>query len=239
MRSFNRKTDEIRPINIKSNIITNADGSCEIKVGNTIVICTASYDLKTPYWLRGSNKGWLSAEYGMLPRSTNDRMSREAKFGKQSGRTQEIQRLIGRSLRSCLNLNLLDEKQIIIDCDVIQADGGTRTASITGGWVALAICINKMMKTGLIEKNPIKSQIAAISCGIVNNELLLDLDYDEDSEASVDANFVFTKDFKLVEVQSSAEENTFDQSDIVAMLGFVMNSKDKIIKSQNEAISNL
>ena len=195
MRSYKRGNTDIRPLNIETNIIKNADGSCIVEIGETKVICTASIDDRTPPWLRGSGKGWLTAEYGMLPRSTNERMSREAKSGKQSGRTQEIQRLIGRSLRASLDLNQMNEKQILIDCDVIQADGGTRTASITGGWVALNLCIQKMMRIGLLKRNPLQSQIAAISCGILDNEVIIDLDYDEDSSADVDANFVFINNF--------------------------------------------
>lgn len=236
MRSFKRKNTDLRPINLSPNFVNNADGSCMIEIGNTRVICTATIDSRAPIWLKGSGKGWVTAEYGMLPRSTNDRMQREAKSGKQSGRTQEIQRLIGRSLRASIDLDGLAEKQIIIDCDVIQADGGTRTASITGGWLALKLCIEKMLKNGIISKNPLKTQVAAISCGIVNGEVLMDLDYEEDSTAEVDANIIFTKEFELVEVQSSSEEKTFLTQDLLIMLDMVKNKSTEILQAQLNAI---
>jgi|TARA_B100001059_G_C17813117_1_gene573493 ribonuclease PH len=237
MRSYKRGNTDIRPLNIETNIIKNADGSCIVEIGETKVICTASIDDRTPPWLRGSGKGWLTAEYGMLPRSTNERMSREAKSGKQSGRTQEIQRLIGRSLRASLDLNQMNEKQILIDCDVIQADGGTRTASITGGWVALNLCIQKMMRIGLIKRNPLQSQIAAISCGILDNEVIIDLDYDEDSSADVDANLVFTNNFNLIEIQSSAEQKVFSTEELMKMIGIAKDVSNQIFKIQKDAIS--
>jgi len=237
MRSYKRGNTDIRPLNIETNIIKNADGSCIVEIGETKVICTASIDDRTPPWLRGSGKGWLTAEYGMLPRSTNERMSREAKSGKQSGRTQEIQRLIGRSLRASLDLNQMNEKQILIDCDVIQADGGTRTASITGGWVALNLCIQKMMRIGLIKRNPLQSQIAAISCGILDNEVIIDLDYDEDSSADVDANLVFTNNFNLIEIQSSAEQKVFSTEELMKMIGMAKDVSNQIFKIQKDAIS--
>lgn len=237
MRSYKRGSNDIRPLNIETNIIKNADGSCIVEIGETKVICTASIDDRTPPWLRGSGKGWLTAEYGMLPRSTNERMSREAKSGKQSGRTQEIQRLIGRSLRASLDFNQMNEKQILIDCDVIQADGGTRTASITGGWVALNLCIQKMMRIGLIKKNPLQSQIAAISCGILDNEVIIDLDYDEDSSADVDANLVFTNNFNLIEIQSSAEQKVFSTEELMKMISMAKDVSSQIFKIQKDAIS--
>lgn len=237
MRSYKRGNTDIRPLNIETNIIKNADGSCIVEIGETKVICTASIDDRTPPWLRGSGKGWLTAEYGMLPRSTNARMSREAKSGKQSGRTQEIQRLIGRSLRASLDLNQMNEKQILIDCDVIQADGGTRTASITGGWVALNLCIQKMMRIGLIKRNPLQSQIAAISCGILDNEVIIDLDYDEDSSADVDANLVFTNNFNLIEIQSSAEQKVFSTEELMKMISMAKDVSNQIFKIQKDAIS--
>ena len=237
MRSYKRGNTDIRPLNIETNIIKNADGSCIVEIGETKVICTASIDDRTPPWLRGSGKGWLTAEYGMLPRSTNERMLREAKSGKQSGRTQEIQRLIGRSLRASLDLNQMNEKQILIDCDVIQADGGTRTASITGGWVALNLCIQKMMRIGLIKKNPLQSQIAAISCGILDNEVIIDLDYDEDSSADVDANLVFTNNFNLIEIQSSAEQKVFTTEELMKMISMAKDVSNQIFKIQKDAIS--
>ena len=237
MRSYKRGNTDIRPLNIETNIIKNADGSCIVEIGETKVICTASIDDRTPPWLRGSGKGWLTAEYGMLPRSTNERMSREAKSGKQSGRTQEIQRLIGRSLRASLDLNQMNEKQILIDCDVIQADGGTRTASITGGWVALNLCIQKMMRIGLLKRNPLQSQIAAISCGILDNEVIIDLDYEEDSSADVDANLVFTNNFNLIEIQSSAEQKVFSTEELMKMISMAKDVSNQIFKIQKDAIS--
>ena len=188
------------------------------------------------FWLKNTGKGWVTAEYGMLPRSTNQRMSREAKSGKQTGRTQEIQRLIGRSIRACVDLEKIPEKQIVIDCDVIEADGGTRTASITGAWLALKFCVERMMKLGLINKSPIKSQIAAISCGILNGQVLIDLDYEEDSAAEVDANFVFTSDFELIEVQSTGEEKTFKVDDLSKMLNLVKENSHKVFEAQKKAI---
>ena len=197
-----RELSKIRNLEIIPGFQPNNQSSCLVKLGDTHVCCSAIIEDRVPGFLRNSGKGWLTAEYGMLPRSTNERMSREAKSGKQSGRTQEIQRLIGRSLRASLDLNQMNEKQILIDCDVIQADGGTRTASITGGWVVLNLCIQKMMRIGLIKRNPLQSQIAAISCGILDNEVIIDLDYDEDSSADVDANLVFTNNFINLDFQT-------------------------------------
>ncbi|MDC3084276.1 ribonuclease PH [Gammaproteobacteria bacterium] len=236
MRINNRKITAIRPIKITPNIIDNADGSCMIEIGKTRVICTASIENRVPFWLKNTGKGWITAEYGMLPRSTNQRMSREAKSGKQTGRTQEIQRLIGRSIRACVDLEKIPEKQIVIDCDVIEADGGTRTASITGAWLALKFCVEGMMKQGLINKSPIKSQIAAISCGILNGQVLIDLDYEEDSAAEVDANFVFTSDFELIEVQSTGEERTFKVDDLNKMLDLVKENSHKVFEAQKKAV---
>ena len=197
----NRSNTELRPVEIIPNYINNADGSCLIKFGNTHVICTASYEDKAPRWLKGSGKGWVTAEYGMLPRSTNERMRREASAGKIGGRTSEIQRLIGRSLRASIDLSLLGENLITIDCDVIQADGGTRTASITGGFVALSQCVKILQDKKLINTNPIKNHVAAISCGVVSGETLVDLDYKEDSGADVDANFVINEKNEIIELQ--------------------------------------
>ena len=236
MRINNRKITAIRPIKITPSIIGNADGSCMIEIGRTSVICTASIENRVPFWLKNTGKGWITAEYGMLPRSTNQRMSREAKSGKQTGRTQEIQRLIGRSIRACVDLEKIPEKQIVIDCDVIEADGGTRTASITGAWLALKFCVERMMKLGLVNKSPIKSQIAAISCGILNGQVLIDLDYEEDSAAEVDANFVFTSDFELIEVQSTGEEKTFKVDDLSKMLNLVKENSHKVFEAQKKAI---
>jgi len=205
MRPSNRAADALRTVSLTPGFALHAEGSCLVKFGNTHVLVTASLEEKAPPFLKGSGKGWVTAEYGMLPRSTHERMRREAAAGKQSGRTQEIQRLVGRSLRAICDLTALGERQITIDCDVLQADGGTRTAAITGGYVALAQCVRFMEKTGLV-KNPIlKDQVAAISCGIVKGEALLDLDYDEDSTAQTDANFVLTGAGGLVEIQGTAE----------------------------------
>ena len=192
MRNFNRKNNQIRPISIKKNFNINADGSCLICLGNTKVICTATFETDVPPWLKNKQSGWLTAEYGMLPTSTDSRNRREAKQGKQTGRTVEIQRLIGRSLRTVLDLKSFPSGQFIIDCDVIQADGGTRTASITGAWVALYQAINFLLKSGKLSENPIIDQVAAISCGICENQEIIDLDYKEDSSAETDGNFVLT-----------------------------------------------
>ena len=204
-----RNFDQLRDVTFEANVNLHAEGSCLVKFGNTHVMCTASIDEKTPPWLRNSGKGWVTAEYGMLPRSTNTRIDREAARGKQSGRTQEIQRLIGRSLRSVTNLQELGERQIKIDCDVIQADGGTRTASISGGFVALYQAIEKLKKNYNIQQRIIKNYVAAISVGIVDNKPCLDLDYEEDSAAQVDANFVICDNEKLSEIQVTGEEFFF------------------------------
>ena len=201
-----RAFDQIREIVFETNINIHAEGSCLVKFGDTQVICTASIDEKTPPWLRGSGKGWVTAEYGMLPRSTNTRIDRESARGKQSGRTQEIQRLIGRSLRSVVNLENLGERQIKIDCDVVQADGGTRTAAISGSFVALYLAIDKLKKNYNIEKPIIKNFVAAISVGIIANKVCVDLDYSEDSKAEVDANFVICDNGKISEIQATGEE---------------------------------
>ena len=205
-RPSERNHNQSRIVNIKKNYIKNADASCLINVGETSVICTASLDKRVPIWLKGSGKGWLTAEYGMLPASTDTRNDREATRGKQSGRTQEIQRLIGRSLRAALDLKKLKELQIKIDCDVINADGGTRTASITGGWIALSLLIKMLLKKKILKENPIVDQISAISCGIYKGMEVIDLDYIEDSEAETDANFVIAKSSSLIEVQATAEK---------------------------------
>ena len=214
----NRNINQLRNIEIIPNFSPYPEGSCLIKCGNTHVVCNASLDQNLPRWLKNSSSGWVTAEYGMIPRSTSDRMSREAVRGKQSGRTQEIQRLIGRSLRSVTDLEELKDLQIIIDCDVIQADGGTRTASISGAFIALQLCINKMLNKKIIKKNPIRESVAAISCGIINSEPLLDLDFEEDQNAGVDANFVITETGKLVEVQMTSEKQLCSEESFNAML---------------------
>ena len=214
----NRKINELRKIEIIPNFSPNAEGSCLIKCGETHVLCNASVDENIPRWLKGQDRGWITAEYGMLPRSTLDRMNRESKLGKQSGRTQEIQRLIGRSLRSVTDLHKLKNYQVIIDCDVLQADGGTRTAAITGAFVALKLCINKLIIQKKIKSDPITESLAAISCGVIENETYLDLDYILDSKADVDMNVVKTSDGKYVEIQGTGEEATFSGEELVALL---------------------
>ena len=234
----NRKLNELRNIEIITNYSTHADGSCFIKFGDTHVLCNATVDENPPRWLRNSGQGWITAEYGMLPTSTNERMSRESVRGKQSGRTQEIQRLIGRSLRSIVNLSYLDGLQIILDCDVIQADGGTRTTSINGSFIALKICIDKMIKKRLIKKDPLLDQLAAISCGILDNNAYLDLDFEEDQSAGVDANFVLTKTGKIVEVQMTSEKDLCSEENYLSMFSLAKSAVQEIIKFQDDAINN-
>ena len=217
----------------------NADGSCLICLGNTKVICTATFETEVPPWLKHKNSGWLTAEYGMLPTSTDSRNRREARQGKQSGRTIEIQRLIGRSLRTVLDLKVFPSGQFIIYCDVIQADGGTRTASITGAYVALALAVKKLLKEGILTKNPIKDSLSAISCGIVEGKTLVDLDYKEDSIADVDANFVFAKKTGVSEVQISGEKTTFNLKTINQMLKLSLESAKKIFSLQEKIIGKI
>ena len=207
-----RTFDQMREISFEKDVNIHADGSCLVKFGNTHVLCLATIDEKVPHWLKNTGKGWVTAEYGMLPRSTNTRMDREAARGKQSGRTQEIQRLIGRSLRSIINLSQLGEKQIKIDCDVIQADGGTRTAAISGGFVSLYLAVNKLKKNYNIQKPIITNYVGAVSAGIINNKPVLDLDYNEDSEAQVDANFVICDTGEISEIQVTGEEFFFSDN---------------------------
>jgi len=218
MRPSARANDQMRSVTLEPGVAKHAEGSCLVKFGHTHVMCTASLEETSPAFLRGTGKGWVTAEYGMLPRSTHERMRREAAQGKQSGRSLEIQRLIGRSLRSVVELSALGERQIVIDCDVIQADGGTRTASITGGFVALHQCVAFMKKTGMVTKPAIKDHVAAVSCGVWKGESVLDLDYDEDSTAETDANFVLTGSGGLVELQSTAEGAPFSDEQFAQML---------------------
>ena len=232
-----RAFDEIREIVFETNINIHAEGSCLVKFGNTQVICTASIDEKTPPWLRGSGKGWVTAEYGMLPRSTNTRIDRESARGKQTGRTQEIQRLIGRSLRSVINLENLGERQIKIDCDVLQADGGTRTASISGSFIALYLAIDKLKKNYNIEKPIIKNFVAAISVGIIENKACVDLDYSEDSKAEVDANFVICDNGKISEIQATGEEYFFSEEQYQEMFKLAKQSIEKIITKQKNILN--
>jgi ribonuclease PH len=231
-----RNFDQLREVTFETNVNLHAEGSCLVKFGNTHVICTASIDEKTPPWLRNSGKGWVTAEYGMLPRSTNTRIDREAARGKQSGRTQEIQRLIGRSLRSVVNLKELGERQIKIDCDVLQADGGTRTASISGGFVALYQAVEKLKKNYNIQQQIIKNYVAAISVGIVDNKPCLDLDYEEDSAAQVDANFVICDNDKLSEIQVTGEEFFFSSDQYQELYKLAQIGINQIISKQKSAL---
>ncbi|MDC0625282.1 ribonuclease PH [Alphaproteobacteria bacterium] len=231
-----RNFDQLRDVTFETNVNLHAEGSCLVKFGNTHVMCTASIDEKTPPWLRNTGKGWVTAEYGMLPRSTNTRIDREAARGKQSGRTQEIQRLIGRSLRSVTNLQELGERQIKIDCDVIQADGGTRTASISGGFVALYQAIEKLKKNYNIQQRIIKNYVAAISVGIVDNKPCLDLDYEEDSAAQVDANFVICDNEKLSEIQVTGEEFFFSSDQYQELYKLAKIGINQIISKQKNAL---
>ena len=231
-----RNFDQLRDVTFETNVNLHAEGSCLVKFGNTHVICTASIDEKTPPWLRNSGKGWVTAEYGMLPRSTNTRIDREAARGKQSGRTQEIQRLIGRSLRSVINLKELGERQIKIDCDVLQADGGTRTASISGGFVALYQAVEKLKKNYNIQQQIIKNYVAAISVGIVDNKPCLDLDYKEDSSAQVDANFVICDNEKLSEIQVTGEEFFFSSDQYQELYKLAQIGINQIISKQKNVL---
>jgi ribonuclease PH len=236
MRGGTRKPDQLRKIELIPNYLKHAEGSCLAKFGDTHVICTASIDATVPPFLRNSGKGWVTAEYGMLPRSTHERMDREAAKGKQSGRTQEIQRLIGRALRSVVDMTVLGEKQIKIDCDVIQADGGTRTAAITGGYVALRLALDSLYKAKLISTMPIREEVAAISCGIVKGTAMLDLDYAEDSGAEVDANFVMTASGKIVEIQGTAEGAPFTAAQFQDLMGLATNGISGLIGMQRAAL---
>ena len=234
MRQNNRAYNELRKIEIIPDVNAYAEGSCLIKCGNTHVLCTATVDDKLPAWLKGGEKGWITAEYALLPRSTRTRVSRETKG--PSGRTHEIQRLIGRSLRAVTDLNALKDYIINIDCDVLQADGGTRTASITGSFVALYIALQKMVRDGKIACNPIKEFVAAVSCGLHGYEVLLDLDYDEDSSARADTNFVLTESGKIVEVQGTAEGEPFDKEQFETLFALAQNAIADLIKLQKQAL---
>ena len=218
MRPENRSREALRPITFEADVSRYAEGSCLVKFGETHVLCTASIDENVPRWMKGKGKGWVTAEYGMLPRATHTRNSREAARGKQGGRTVEIQRLIGRSLRAVVDLEKLGERQVIVDCDVMQADGGTRTASITGAWVALSQACEGLVKKGLIKENPITDKMAAVSCGIVDGECRLDLEYVEDSAAQADANFVLTENGGVIEVQASAEDTPFTADEMAELM---------------------
>ena len=235
MRPSGRQLDEMRPVSIETGVTKHAEGSCLIKVGDTHVLCTASLEDRVPPFIKGSGLGWVTAEYGMLPRSTSSRMRREASAGKQGGRTVEIQRLIGRSLRAGVDRVALGERQITIDCDVIQADGGTRCAAITGGWVALRLAVNKLMKAGDVLSDPLVDPVAAVSCGIYAGQPVLDLDYPEDSEAGVDGNFVMTGSGLLIEVQMSAEGATFSRSQMDDLMGLAEKGVQMLADAQKAA----
>ena len=235
MRPSGRAPDQMRPIGIETEFTIHAEGSVLVSFGNTKVLVTASVDEKVPSWMRGKGAGWVTAEYGMLPRATHTRGSREAAKGKQSGRTQEIQRLIGRSLRAVVDMKKLGERQIIIDCDVIQADGGTRTASISGAWVALRLAVDKLLAAKTIAEDPITDKVGAISCGIYNGTPVLDLDYDEDSVAEADGNFVLTGKGQIVEVQASAEGATYDEEGLLRLLRLARIGCGEIFAAQDKA----
>ncbi len=237
MRPSGRQLNEMRPISIETGVVKHAEGSCLIKVGDTHVLCTATLEERVPPFVKGTGLGWVTAEYGMLPRSTTSRMPREAAKGKQGGRTVEIQRLIGRSLRAGVDRVALGERQITIDCDVLQADGGTRCASITGGWVALKIAVDKLMRAGAIVSNPLEHPVAAVSCGIYAGQPVLDLDYPEDSEAGVDGNFVMLGNGALVEVQMSAEGSTFSRAQMDALLTLADKGVAELVAAQMAAVN--
>ena len=236
MRPSGRKLNEVRPVEIETEVTKHAEGSCLIKMGDTHVLCTATIEDRVPSFIKGSGLGWVTAEYGMLPRSTSSRMRRESTAGKQGGRTVEIQRLIGRSLRAGVDRLALGERQIAVDCDVIQADGGTRCASITGGWVALKLAINKLLKTGAVLSDPLISPVAAISCGIYAGQAVLDLDYPEDSEAGVDGNFIMLANGQMIETQMSAEGATYSRAQMNQLLDLAEAGVASLVEAQLKAV---
>ncbi|SES97570.1 ribonuclease PH [Paracoccus homiensis] len=237
MRPSGRNLSQMRPISIETGVMRHAEGSCLIRCGDTHVLCSASIEDNPPRFLKGTGLGWVTAEYGMLPRATNTRNRREAAQGKQSGRTQEIQRLIGRSLRAGVDRVALGERQITIDCDVIQADGGTRCASITGGWVALRLAVNKLLASGALTTDPIVDHVAAVSCGIYAGQPIVDLDYPEDSEAGTDGNFVLTGSNRLIEVQMSAEGATFSRDEMSKLLDLAEGGIAELVAAQKAALA--
>lgn len=237
MRPSKRAADELRPVSLERAVSRYAEGSCLVSFGNTRVLCTASLEERSPPWLRGSGKGWVTAEYAMLPRATHERTRREVGSGKPSGRTQEIQRLIGRSLRAVTNLPAMGERQVTIDCYVIQADGGTRTAAITGAWVALHDCFAWMRTRSIISVDPLRDHVAAVSCGLYKGMPVLDLDYAEDSAAETDANFVLTGRGGIVEVQGTAEMEPFTQEQLLELLGLARAGTERLVALQKEAIA--
>ena len=236
MRPSRRQPDELRPVSLERGVVKFAEGSCFVKFGDTHVLVTATLEDRLPPWLKGQGRGWITAEYGMLPRATSERTRREASAGKQTGRTVEIQRLIGRSLRTVVDLKALGERQITIDCDVIQADGGTRTASITAAWVALWDCVAWMKKREMVEMSVLRDHIAAISCGVFGGTAVLDLDYAEDSQADTDANFVLTGSGNIVEVQATAEKTPFSEEQFTALLALARKGVGKLIDLQKMAV---
>ena len=238
IRPSGRTADQLRPLSLEAGVSRYAEGSCLAKFGNTHVLVTASLEESLPGWLRGQKRGWVTAEYGMLPRATHTRGRREAASGKQSGRTQEIQRLIGRGLRSVVDLVALGERQITIDCDVLQADGGTRCASITGGFVALSLAIQNITKRGLIRYNPLIGSVSAVSCGVYNGEVIADLDYAEDSKCDVDTNFVINQNFDLIEIQGTAESGAMSFEQVTRMYEMARNAAKEISEIQKKAIGN-
>jgi ribonuclease PH len=237
MRPSGRKPDELRKVNFERRVSKHAEGSCLVRYGDTHVLCLATLEEKVPSWLKGLGKGWVTAEYGMLPRATGERMRREAAAGKQSGRTQEIQRLVGRSLRAVVDLPALGERQITIDCDVLQADGGTRTAAITGSWIALHDCIAWMTARDMFKSYPLKDHVAAISCGIAGDTAVLDLDYVEDSSAHTDANFVMTGAGGIVEIQATAEGEPFAEMRFNELLALARKGIGELVVLQKAAIA--
>jgi ribonuclease PH len=237
MRPSKRAPDQMRPVSLERAVARYAEGSCLVKFGETHVLCTASLEERGPAWLRGSGKGWVTAEYSMLPRATQERTRREVTAGKPSGRTQEIQRLIGRSLRAVVDLSAIGEKQIVVDCDVLQADGGTRTASITGAWVALHDCIQWMRSRSIITTNPLRDHVAAISCGIAQGVPVLDLDYAEDSTAETDANFVMTGTGGIVEVQGTAEGKPFSSDELLHLMALANKGIAELVALQKKAVA--
>ena len=236
MRPSRRAPDQLRPVSLDRGVVKYAEGSCMVKFGDTHVLVTATLEERLPPWLKGQGRGWVTAEYGMLPRATLERTRREAAAGKQGGRTVEIQRLIGRSLRAAVDLEALGERQITVDCDVIQADGGTRTASITGAWVALHDCFAWMRTREMIKTSPLRDHVAAISCGVFNNTAVLDLDYAEDSEAETDANFIMTGNGNIVEVQATAEKTPFSQEQLLTLLDLARKGISKLVDLQKMAV---
>ena len=236
MRPSGRKLNEMRSVKVETEVTKHAEGSCLIKMGDTHVLCTATIEDRVPSFIKGSGLGWVTAEYGMLPRSTSSRMRRESTAGKQGGRTVEIQRLIGRSLRAGVDRLALGERQITVDCDVIQADGGTRCASITGGWVALKLAINKLLKTGAVLSDPLISPVAAISCGIYAGQAVLDLDYPEDSEAGVDGNFIMLANGQMIETQMSAEGATYSRAQMNQLLDLAEDGVASLVEAQLKAV---